>query len=392
MFFRYLGLSPKSVKIFVCFVVCSFFIAHFGAACGAKDYLMEVVVFTNGCFDIIHPGHIDLLERARALGTRLVVGINGDRSVRAIKGSPRPFLAQEARAEILRALRCVDEVLIFDEATPARLISEIKPDVLVKGGDWTPDQIVGADFVIKNGGKVFSLPLKDGFSSSSIVEKIQNSAPSVNNKRQTPVFPEAHAMETVIQSAEKKHSVAETSLNQHLDVFQKLTGLHTQQIEECAQTIAETIQSGKKILICGNGGSAADAQHLAAEFVGRYETERRALPAVALTTDTSALTALANDYGFEKVFSRQVEALAAEGDLLIAFSTSGNSPNILTAVMKAREKGCRTLGLTGADGKKLASLCDVCIMVPSARTARIQEAHIAIAHIWCEIIDEKIKA
>jgi len=160
-------------------------------------------------------------------------------------------------------------------------------------------------------------------------------------------------------------------------------------IEECADLIFETFQKGGKVLICGNGGSAADAQHLAAEFVGRYETERIGLPSIALTTDTSALTALANDYGFERIFARQVEALAQKNDLLIAISTSGNSPNVISAVMSARKIGCKILGMTGAKGKKLASLCDKCILVPSDRTARIQEAHITIAHIWCEIIDRK---
>src|ERR1700755_3474744 len=135
---------------------------------------MEKVVFTNGCFDILHPGHIDLLARARALGTKLVVGINSDASVRAIKGAPRPFVNQDDRAEVLLGLRSVDEVKVFDEATPARLIEEVKPDVLVKGGDWPVDQIVGAEFVLKNGGEVFSLPLKDDYSSSSLVEKIQS--------------------------------------------------------------------------------------------------------------------------------------------------------------------------------------------------------------------------
>ena len=163
-------------------------------------------------------------------------------------------------------------------------------------------------------------------------------------------------------------------------------------IERCAELIYETVRSGKKVLICGNGGSAADAQHLAAEFVGRYETERKALAAIALTTDTSALTALANDYSFERVFARQVEALAQSGDLLIAISTSGNSPNVNHAVMTARQIGCRTLGMTGAKGKKLASLCDECLLIPSSRTARIQEAHILIAHVWCEIIDDKFKS
>ncbi len=337
---------------------------------------MEKVVFTNGCFDILHPGHIDLLERARSLGTKLIVGINSDKSVREIKGAPRPFLSQEARAAILRALRSVDEVRIFDDPTPAKIIEEIKPDVLVKGGDWRIDQIIGADYVLKRGGEVLSLPLKDNFSSSAIVEKIRGNA---NGSK---------------ESADSLNDLVSTSLSEHVEVFRKLldaSETDIKQIEKCADIIFEAVAAGKKILICGNGGSAADAQHIAAEFVGRYETERRGLPAIALTTDTSALTAISNDYGFERVFSRQVEALASAGDVFIGFSTSGNSPNVISAVMKARELGCKTIGLTGSSGKKLASLCDACILVPSSRTARIQEAHITIGHIWCEIIDLKFK-
>ncbi|MDQ2745850.1 MAG: D-sedoheptulose 7-phosphate isomerase [Acidobacteriota bacterium] len=162
-------------------------------------------------------------------------------------------------------------------------------------------------------------------------------------------------------------------------------------IERCADLIYRTFENGGKVLICGNGGSAADAQHLAAEFVGRYETERKALAAIALTTDTSALTALANDYDFERIFARQVEALVRPNDLLIAISTSGNSPNVTAAVMAARQIGCQTLGMTGAKGKKLASLCDECLMIPAERTARIQEAHITVAHIWCEMIDDRYR-
>jgi D-sedoheptulose 7-phosphate isomerase len=334
--------------------------------------MKETIVFTNGCFDIIHPGHIDLLERARSLGTKLIVGINSDSSVRAIKGEPRPFLPQTDRAAILKSLRCVDEVRVFDEPTPEKLIEKIKPDVLVKGGDWKNNEIIGADFVEKNGGKVFSLSLKDGYSSSAIVEKIRGTCTS---KR--------------VDSTSAKTGVIETSLKQHIEVFQNILKSQMNLIQICAGMILETLENGGKILICGNGGSAADAQHIAAEFVGRYETERKALPAIALTTDTSALTAVANDYGFERIFARQVEALGQAGDLLIALSTSGNSANVNAAVMAARKIGCKTIGLSGSGGKKLASLCDACILVPAERTARIQEAHITIGHIWCEIVDAK---
>ena len=332
---------------------------------------MKKIVFTNGCFDILHHGHIDLLERAKRLGTYLIVGVNSDKSVRAIRGENRPFVNEKARAAVLLGLKAVDEVRVFDELTPEKLIEEIKPDVLVKGGDWAENEIIGADFVRQNGGEVFSLPFKEGFSSSSIVEKIR----------------QVESRESRVES----NNLTLNSLNQHLEVFQKVIVETSETIEECAELIFETFQKGNKILICGNGGSAADAQHLAAEFVGRYETERIALPAIALTTDTSALTALANDYGFERIFARQVEALAKKDDILIAISTSGNSPNIISALMSARKIGCKIIGMTGAKGKKLASLCDRCVLIPSERTSRIQEAHITIAHIWCEIIDKRLE-
>lgn len=329
---------------------------------------MQVVVFTNGCFDILHPGHIDLLERAKALGTKLIVGINSDESVKKIKGEPRPFFNQNDRRSLLLALEAVDEVLVFEEPTPQAIIEKIKPNVLVKGGDWQPEEIIGADFVLKNGGKVFSLPLRDGYSSSALVEKIQAQS----------------------GKAEKAWSDGDfliQSLEQHQEVFQQIIETKTEAIKNCGEIIAGSIRNGGKILICGNGGSASDAQHIATEFVGRFENERRGLAAIALTTDTSALTAIGNDYGFEKVFARQVEALAREEDCLIGISTSGNSPNVLAAVMAARLNGCKTIGLTGAGGKKLASLCDAAVLVPSSRTCRIQEAHIAIGHLWCEMID-----
>ncbi len=135
---------------------------------------MEVVVFTNGCFDIIHPGHIDLLNRAKRLGTKLIVGINSDSSVRCIKGEPRPFFSQDDRAELLKNIKAVDEVQIFDETTPEKLIKQIKPNILVKGGDWKTTEIIGADFVYGYGGQVISIPLKTGYSSSGVVEKTRS--------------------------------------------------------------------------------------------------------------------------------------------------------------------------------------------------------------------------
>ena len=169
--------------------------------------------------------------------------------------------------------------------------------------------------------------------------------------------------------------------------MQTLLDSTTDEIEAAGLLIWKTLEAGNKVLLCGNGGSAADAQHIAAELVGRYEAQRRSFPAVALTTDTSALTALSNDFGYEEVFARQVDALGAGGDLLIAISTSGKSPNVVNAADKARALGLKSIALTGCGGEPLASHCDVAVVVPSDRTARVQEGHITIGHIWCEMVD-----
>jgi D-sedoheptulose 7-phosphate isomerase len=179
------------------------------------------------------------------------------------------------------------------------------------------------------------------------------------------------------------------SLREHLAAIQDLLESGLDAIEESGELICQTLAGGRKILLCGNGGSAADAQHIAAELVGRYEKQRRSFPAIALTTDTSALTALSNDYGYDEVFARQVAGLAVAGDLLIAISTSGASPNVIKAVAAARQLGCKTLALTGGKGEPLASLCDLAVVVRSSRTSRIQETHITIGHLWCELIDAK---
>ncbi len=162
------------------------------------------------------------------------------------------------------------------------------------------------------------------------------------------------------------------------------------EIERMVSLIVTAVKAGGKVVLFGNGGSAADAQHLAGELVGRFKLERRALPAIALTTNTSILTAMANDCGYETVFSRQVEALVSEKDVVIAISTSGNSPNVIEAVKAAKKKGARTIGLTGGSGGKLAEVADLVITVPSNDTPRIQEAHITIGHIVCELVEREL--
>ena len=163
-------------------------------------------------------------------------------------------------------------------------------------------------------------------------------------------------------------------------------------IEKVASKCVEIYRNGKKTIIAGNGGSAADAQHIAAELVGRYGFDRPSLPSLALTTDTSNLTAIGNDYGYDKVFSRQLEGMGQEGDIFIGISTSGNSVNIINAFESAKNKGIMTVALTGRDGGKMAQMADIAIVVPSNDTPRIQESHILIGHIICDIIEKEIFA
>ncbi|HYK87578.1 MAG TPA: D-sedoheptulose 7-phosphate isomerase [Acidobacteriota bacterium] len=165
--------------------------------------------------------------------------------------------------------------------------------------------------------------------------------------------------------------------------------------EHCISLVAREIcaafERGSKILLYGNGGSAADAQHIAAEWVGRFQCERRPLPAIALTTNTSILTCIGNDYGYEQIFLRQVRAFGRPNDIAVAISTSGNSPNVLAATEAAREIGLATIGLTGGDGGKLGSMVQYHLNVPHKSTARVQEIHIMICHILCELVDENLK-
>ncbi len=164
------------------------------------------------------------------------------------------------------------------------------------------------------------------------------------------------------------------------------------QIEKLCNTAIEAYRNGKKVLIAGNGGSAADAQHIAAELVARFYFDRPGLPAIALTVDTSILTAVGNDYGYDYVFARQVEANGNQGDVFIGISTSGNSPNIMRALASAKDKGMVTVGLIGGTGGKMLSECDIPICVPSKDTPRIQESHIMIGHIACEVIERVLFA
>ena len=179
------------------------------------------------------------------------------------------------------------------------------------------------------------------------------------------------------------------ALGEHLALCKRLEPL-AQIVDAVGSRLADALGGGAKIMICGNGGSAADAQHFAAEIIGRFEMERAAWPCVALTTDSSILTALGNDYGFDAVFARQVQGLGRPGDILIGLSTSGRSPNVRHAVEAARAGGMVTVGLLGRDGGDLAGCVDHAVVVPGEVTARIQEVHILILHVWAGVIEKRL--
>lgn len=180
------------------------------------------------------------------------------------------------------------------------------------------------------------------------------------------------------------------SIKESVSVKQVSSKALKSKILSAVDTLYETLQSGHKILIFGNGGSAADAQHLAAEFVVRLKMERRGYPAIALTTDSSILTACGNDYGFDRIFERQVEALGAPGDAVIAISTSGNSKNVLLGINEAKKNDMTVIGFTGSGGGKMAKVCDTLIDVRSGNTMRIQETHITFFHIICDLVERKL--
>jgi D-sedoheptulose 7-phosphate isomerase len=179
----------------------------------------------------------------------------------------------------------------------------------------------------------------------------------------------------------------EAQIRESIAVKEELLRTQVDTVAKIAELLIGCLRGGGKVLLCGNGGSAADAQHLAGELVGRFRRERRALPAIALSVNTSVLTAIGNDYGFDRVFSRQVEALASRGDVLIGISTSGNSANVLAAFDAAHAVGCRTVAFTGGDGGKMKRAADLALVVPSSKTWRIQESHITVGHIVCDLVE-----
>jgi D-sedoheptulose 7-phosphate isomerase len=203
--------------------------------------------------------------------------------------------------------------------------------------------------------------------------------------------PDAAAFEASLSAALAGYEMSEfqtycRTVAKNFEALAQLEGV----VQAAIDAAEDALKRGNKIMFCGNGGSAADAQHLAAELMGRYLIDRAPLPALALTVDTSALTAIANDYSFDEIFARQVRGIGQAGDILFAISTSGNSKNVLRAIEAARDKSIRTIGLTGQSGGLMRQLCDICICVPSERTNHIQEMHIAVGHMICGAVERNL--
>jgi len=184
--------------------------------------------------------------------------------------------------------------------------------------------------------------------------------------------------------------IIKKEINSHLEVTNSMHHL-TEEIIKSTQLCINSLKDGGKILIFGNGGSASDAQHIAAELIGRYKVERKGLPVIAITTDTSVITSIGNDFGYEHVFDRQIEALANKGDVAIGISTSGRSKNVINALKLASKLSCNTIGLSGQDGGEMNTICNINLAVPSKNTPRIQEMHILIGHTICHLIDQEFK-
>lgn len=186
------------------------------------------------------------------------------------------------------------------------------------------------------------------------------------------------------------NKIIEDVFNEHLNTIKESHVQISKKIEEASNLIKKSLKTGGTIYWCGNGGSAADSQHIAAEFVGRFKKDRKPLKSLALTTDTSVLTCVANDYSYEEIFSRQIKAFGKKGDVLVAITTSGKSKNIINALIQAKKMKIKTIGLLGKDGGKCKDYCDISIIVPSKVTARIQETHILIEHLLCELVEYKL--
>jgi rfaE bifunctional protein nucleotidyltransferase chain/domain len=302
---------------------------------------METIVFTNGCFDIIHPGHIDLLKQARSLGTKLIVGLNSDRSVREIKGASRPLVSQESRAAVLRELRSVDEVRIFDENTPERIIKEIKPHVLVKGGDWKPEQIIGADYVLENGGRVFSIPFKQNVSTSQLVEKIRTDEKKVVSEKHQIEFEEILTLPAAASD-----------------------------LQRGAELIADVLSLGNKIYIADFSDFEVEAKRFTEDFASYFGSEK--LTFIKTSEDA-------------ELFKTSAES----GDLLIGIVGESATDDFARIVMEARQRNICLLILTDENGRKLAGLSDANVFFEArSKHERLWKLQ-TIGYLWLRSFESK---
>jgi D-sedoheptulose 7-phosphate isomerase len=222
--------------------------------------------------------------------------------------------------------------------------------------------------------------------------KVDTTAKAVNEtaKDTTAKAVNETAKDTTVKEYRIMKESVTNELDNHINIIKSLSKNLSDTIVNTSKIIIDCYKNGGKVILIGNGGSAADSQHIAAELVGKFKLDRKSLPAIALTTNTSIFTALANDYGYDTVFSRQLESLANDKDVLIAISTSGNSPNILRAVDTAKSKNIKVVGMTGRDGGKLKNMADILINIPSDDTPRIQEGHITVGHIICDLVEKDL--
>src|SRR3989338_1290321 len=278
--------------------------------------------------------------------------------------------------------------IIAKKTSSAVLITKGKEDTILYDGKITSIPVPQSHFVDKSGAgdtstAALALAIASGATLAEAVHLANHAASIVISKEgiSTVTINEVLAI--------LRHEIS-NFIRENMEVKQSVIDTQLDKIERLTNYIVDVYKNQKKILIFGNGGSAADAQHFAAELVGRYKMERHGLPAIALTTDTSAITAIANDYSFDEIFSRQVEALANSGDLIVGITTSGNSQNVNLALEKAKKMGCTTVGLCGRDGGKIKDIADMTIIVPSNNTPRIQETHITIIHIVCELLEKEM--
>jgi D-sedoheptulose 7-phosphate isomerase len=334
------------------------------------------IVTANGCFDLLHAGHVQHLEEARSLGDLLVVALNNDRSVRSVKGPGRPIVPERERAAVLTAMRPVHAVVVFDQSTPTEVLSRIRPDLHCKGGDHANDVLPEAEAVRAAGGEIRILPRYLDNSTTRLAADATRLTLEAELARASRGATEpVDLVETLLTGA----SVASRATARDL----------SSKIVEAAALVAERLAAGGKLLFCGNGGCAAHAQHAAGEFVGRFSTDA-ALPAIALSADATAVTGISNDYGFEQVFARQIEALGAPGDVLIPLSVSGRSPNVLMAADRASALGLSVIGIGGRRGSELARRCDISLDLPAEESAILQPLQLLVLHAIAAIAEAKL--